>query len=599
VSSKPSIFADPGAALRQARALLASDPAAAVKQARQLLKAEPRNPALLRIIGAGLRKLGKDEEAEKAELEAIAASTQSPGHREAARALAAGDNTRANAIVKRLLAEDDSDVVALVMLGLQASASKEWETADTLLRKAVALAPADPSARMALAEHYQKSKRSADALEVIERMPADAAGTVPALSLRAAILKELGCLDEELEILDRLKTLDPKPGKYQLRIGHALRTLGQGKDAAAAYRELLKVNPREGTAWWSLANLKTAAFSDDDIAVMKSALDQAGAPLLNRIRLNFALGKAHEDRRQPEEAYRHYAEANRLRLTFAEYRPEAITQWVDGACTAFTSDFFTERDGAGCPARDPIFIIGMQRSGSTLVEQIVASHSQIEGTAELTELPNIGRELGESASHKNLRFGSYVASLGTDGLRSLGETYLQRTRVHRRTDRPLFADKMPNNWMYVGLIRAILPNAKIVDVRRHPLACGFSNWKQLYGRGLEHSYSMEHMAGFYAAYVRLMRHFDSVQPGKIHRVIYERLVEDFEAEVGRLLDYLEVPFDKACLDFHATERSVRTISAGQVRRPINREGLKQWRDYERWLDPMKQALGTTLEDWDA
>jgi hypothetical protein len=240
----------------------------------------------------------------------------------------------------------------------------------------------------------------------------------------------------------------------------------------------------------------------------------------------------------------------------------------------------------------------MQRSGSTLVEQILDSHPAIEGTAELSELPIIVREQGEIAHRRGIGLNEHLRRMSQDGLRALGEDYIARTRTYRLTDKLFFTDKMPVNWLYVGVIRLMLPNARIVDVRRHPLACCFSNWKQLYGKGLEHTYSMDHMGRYYSDYVRLLRVMDRVQPGKIHRVIYERLVDDFEGEVRRLLDYLDLPFDDACLNFHFNERSVRTISAEQVRRPINREGIEQWRPYEQWLDPLKQSLGTALEDWD-
>ena len=240
----------------------------------------------------------------------------------------------------------------------------------------------------------------------------------------------------------------------------------------------------------------------------------------------------------------------------------------------------------------------MQRSGSTLVEQILDSHPQIEGTAELTDFPTIVREQGELAHRRGISFTEHLRRMSPDEMRALGQDYLDRSRVYRQTDKPFFTDKMPANWMYVGVIRLVLPNAKIVDVRRHPLACCFANWKQLYGRGLEHTYSMENMGRYYADYVRLMRLMDEVQPGKIHRVIYERVVDDLEGEVRRLLAYLDLPFDEACLNFHSNERSVRTISAEQVRQPINREGLDQWRPYEQWLGPLKEALGPALEDWD-
>jgi tetratricopeptide (TPR) repeat protein len=578
--------------------LLASDPKASVSQTRQLLKAAPADPSLLRLLGAGLRKLGKAEAAQQAEQEAITASLRSPGHRQAAKAVAAGDTARANAILKRLLAEDDTDVVALVMLGLQSSLAKETDTADALLGRAVSLAPADPAARLALAEHFHRSRRAAKALEQLEQLTGEEAQSVTSLSLRAHVLRDLGLIDQEVEILKRLQEAEGGD-RYQIRLGHALRTLGRADEAAAAYRRVLANRPEEGTAWWSLANLKTTKFSDHDIATMQRSVDLQRLPAINRIRLNFALGRAFEDRSDPEAAFRHYAEGNRFRQSTATYKPEKTSAWVKRSIALYTPQFYAERKGVGCRARDPIFIIGLQRSGSTLVEQILASHPQVEGTAELRDLPNLIRETAGVAARRNLSLGEYLTKLDAGKWKDLGQAYLDATRVHRKQGRPLFTDKLPNNWQYAPLIPLILPNAKVVDVRRHPLACGFSNWKQLYGSGLEHSYSMEWMGRYYADYVRLMRHVDQVRPGAVHRVIYERLVDDVEGEARRLLDYLGIGFDDAVLDFHRTDRLVRTISAGQVRQPMNRKGVEQWKQYEQWLGPLKQALGPVLEDWEA
>ena len=595
---KPSIIADPNAALRQARQLLASDPAAAGRQARKLLETYPEDPTLLRLLGAALRKSGKAAQAAKAEKEAIHASTRSPAHREAARAIAAGDKKRAGVILEALVARDETDVVALVMLGLQLSADDEFELAEALLRKAVDSAPADPSARIALAEHLHRAKRGPEALDQLDKVGQGSRQSPQWLSLRASILRDLGRQDEEVAILQKLAETEPRAENYLIRLGHAYRTLGRNADAVAAYRQVLAKVPFEGTSWWSLANLRTVQFSDEDIATMERGLAAHQGQGVNRIRLHFALGKAFDDRRDTERAFHHYAQGNQLRNAIATYKPDKIQSWVEQAEANYDSAFFSERASFGCPSPDPIFIVGMQRSGSTLVEQILDSHPNIEGTAELTDLPTIVREQGEVAHRRGISFTEHLRRMSPEELRALGEDYLNRARVYRLTDKPFFTDKMPANWIYAGVIRLILPNAKIVDVRRHPLACCFANWKQLYGRGLEHTYSMENMGRYYADYVRLMRLMDRVQPGKIHRVIYERMVDDVEGEVRRLLDYLGLPFAEACLNFHSNERSVRTISASQVRRPINREGLDQWRPYEQWLGPLKDALGTALEDWD-
>ena len=594
---KPSIIADPKAALKQARSLLAVSPAAAVKQARQMLDAHSQDPAVLRVIAAALRKLGEGDEAAELEKRAIQASIQNPAHRDAARAVAAGDTKRANKLLEAILAEDSTDVVALVMLGSQLSLNGEYETAEPLLRRAIEGAPDDVPARMALVEHLHRARRGADALKEIETLDPDVQRTALARSLRAHILRDLGRQEEEVEILAQLAATEPRPESYNIRMGHALRNLGRVEQAVEAYRQVLETSPFEGSSWWSLANLKTVKFSDDDIATMERGIAVPKALPLNVIRLHFALGKALDDRGAAERAFHYYNEGNRLRDRLSTYARDYITRWVDHCEATYTPQFFSERADAGFPAPDPIFVIGMQRSGSTLIEQILDSHPLIEGTAELTELPTIIREQGEIANRRGISFNEHLRRMTPVDLHALGQDYLRRSRTYRLTDKPFFTDKMPTNWLYAGIIRLILPDAKIVDVRRNPLDCCFANWKQLYGKGLEHTYSMEGMGRYYADYVRLLRLMERVQPGKIHRVIYERVVDDLEGEVRHLLDYLGLPFDEACLDFHSNERSVRTISAEQVRRPINRRGLDRWKPYEKWLGPLKDALGPALEDW--
>ena len=598
MDSKASIIVDPEAAFGQARQLLGTDPAAATRLARQLLKAKPGDAALLRLAAAGLRKVGDADEASKLEKLAIQASIRSPMHRQAARALANGAKHEAMPILEALVARDESDVVALVMLGQQLSKDAKYNQAEPLLRRATEAAPSDHAARLALAEHLHRCRRPAEALAQLDQLDPKRESAA-SQSLRAHVLRDLGRQVEEAAILEELATSADRPESFRLRLGHAYRTLGRTGDAIAAYRGVLDASPHEGAAWWSLANLKTAKFSDGDIAVMEQGAARSDTTAANRLQLQFALGKAFEDCGETERAFRHYEQGNRLRQQLADYRPETINQWVDRSIDLLTPAFFAERADGGSQSHDPIFIVGMQRSGSTLVEQILDSHPDVEGTAELRDLPAVVRERGDAAERMGISFGEHLSRLTGTQLREIGDEYLQRTRIHRKTDKPFFIDKLPTNWMYAGIIRLVLPRARIIDVRRHPLGCCFSNWKQLYGKGLEHSYSMEHMGRYYADYVRLLRHVDVVQPGTIHRVIYERLVDDVEAQVRRLLDYLGLPFNEACLEFHSNTRSVRTISAGQVRQPINRRGVDQWKPYEQWLGPLKQALGPVLEDWEA
>jgi len=562
------------------------------------LASHPDNPAALRLLGAALARLGKPTDAAAAVSRALEAATRDPAHRTAAQALQSGDHRRAQVLLRGLLAEDDSDVLALTMLGILATNAGDFEVAEPLLRRAVEVAPDLPTTRMALAEFLHRTKRSALALAEIDSIAPTVAEAEAVQSLLAETLGGLGRLEEELAILKRLSaSVAPDVIRYGLRIGHALRSLGREAEAVAAYRAITVAYPGEGTSWWSLANLKTVSFSDADIAAMEAGLAMPNMAIQNRIRLNFALGKAFEDRGEAEHAFHHYADGNQLRASISDYDPLEISEWLDTNFALFTPDFFAARAGQGALDPDPIFIIGMQRSGSTLVEQILASHPAVEGTAELSDIPNLVRHLGETAARGGGRFERYLPTLAADQLRALGKSYLDTSRIHRTTDRPFFTDKMPNNWMHLGLIRTILPNARIIDVRRDPLSCCFSNWKQLYARGLDHSNKLETMGLYYADYVRLMRHFDGVQPGMVHRIIYEDLIDDLEGEVRRLLDHLGLPFDAACLNFHQNKRAVRTISAGQVRKAINRDGLEQWRPFEQWLGPLKESLGDSLDHW--
>jgi hypothetical protein len=337
------------------------------------------------------------------------------------------------------------------------------------------------------------------------------------------------------------------------------------------------------------------AFSADDLAAMEGALEDDALDAEDALHLHFALGRAHEDRGADEAAWTHYAAGNAQRSAELGHDPDRVTSLVDRSIALLDAPFFAVRSGQGDPAPDPIFILGMPRAGSTLVEQILASHPLVEGTMELPDLTSIVRTLG----HGNRNYPDVLANLGPDRLAELGQDYIERTRVHRHTDRPFFIDKMPNNWAYAGFIRLILPNAKIIDARRHPLACGFSNFKQHFARGQAFSYDLDHFGRYYADYVRLMAHLDRVQPGAVHRVIHERLVEDPETEVRNMLAALGLEFEPACLLFHENKRAVRTASSEQVRRPMSREGLDQYKRFEQHLGPLKAALGTALTQWSA
>jgi tetratricopeptide (TPR) repeat protein len=530
--------------------------------------------------------------------ETLAASVRDPRLMEAGLALVDGRLAAAERLLRPHLKEKPTDIAAIRMMAELAGRLGRYADAETLLRRALDLAPGFTAARANLATVLYRQNRPADAIAILDALLDEQPENPSHQNLKAAALGRIGGFEEAIriyrQVLDRL----PGQAKVWMSYGHVLKTVGRLDEGVAAYRRAIGLAPALGEAWWSLANLKTVRLGAADIEAMNAALV---APELSRedlFHLHFALGKAHDDAGDPERAFRHYAEGNRLRRELIGYDADDTSRGVDRSIALFTPAFLAEHDGWGCPAPDPIFILGMPRAGSTLVEQILASHSQVEGTMELPDIPALVKRLaGRSRRSEESAYPGTLATLRPEEVRALGEEYLERARIHRRTDKPFFIDKMPNNWAHIGLIRLILPEARIVDARRHPLDCCFSNFRQHYARGQGFSYSLADMGHYYADYVRLTAHFDRLLPGRIHRIVHERLVEEPEAQIRALLDALGLPFDAACLRSHENKRAVRTASSEQVRRPINREGMGQWRAYERWLGPLKDALGPVLESY--
>ncbi|HXY95388.1 MAG TPA: sulfotransferase [Steroidobacteraceae bacterium] len=385
-----------------------------------------------------------------------------------------------------------------------------------------------------------------------------------------------------------------QPADLHLSIAHSLKTLGRSTEAIAGYRAAAAARADFGDAYWSLANLKTYRFAGPEVAAMRAAVDRAATSPVDRYHLCFALGKALEDCGEYAESFRFYERGNALRRAESRYQPEVHEQNTRAQIDVCTPQLFARQAGAGAAAPDPIFIVGLPRSGSTLIEQILASHSQVEGTHELAEVPRIVTELGgRGAEAGEARYPAVLAAMSSADFRRLGEKYLSDTRVYR-TGKPRFIDKMPNNFRHVGLIHLMLPNAVIIDARREPMACCFGNFKQLFARGQEFAYGIEDIARYYRTYLELMRHWDRALPRRVLRVQHEELVDDLEGSVRRMLGHCGLEFESACVEFYRTERSVRTASSEQVRQPIYREGLDQWRHYEPWLGALRAALGDAL-----
>lgn len=565
---------------------------------RRTVELAPADPEAWRLRADLLRERGEEDEAQAAQAQALRHATRDPRLMAAGEALVAQRLPDAERLLRQQLRQSPTDVAAIRMLAEVAARLGRLQDAANLLARCLELAPAFQAARQNYAMVLHRANHPEAALAQVEQLLARDARDPAARNLKAVLLCRLGDYAPAIAIYDALLRDFPAHARIWLSLGHALKTAGQRDRAIEAYRRSLALEPGFGEACWSLANLKTFRFAPGDREAMLAQLARTDLDPEQRAQFHFALGKLHEDADEPGEAFRHYAEGNALRRAGIPYRADDATARVRRSVALFTPDFLRERAGAGCPADDPIFVVGLPRSGSTLVEQILSSHPQVEGTMELPEVIAITHELrkqGAAAGAAN--YHEVLAALPPARLRELGQAYLDRTRVQRKTGAPRFIDKMPNNFFHVGLIHLMLPNARIVDARRHPMACGFSGFKQYFARGQNFSYGLDDLGRYYRDYLALMAHFDTVLPGRVHRVVYERMVDDTEGEVRRLLAYCGLPWDDACLRFFENDRPVRTASSEQVRQPIYRQGLDQWRAFEPWLGPLRDALGSALHTY--
>ncbi len=549
-----------------------------------------------RALADELLRAGDEEAAGKAYANHVTAATKDPDLLAAGQALNDGRLAIAERQLKQYLLRAPTDVAAIRMLAELAARIGRYVDSENLLERCLELAPDFDAARHNLAIVALRQGRAEKSIAEAERLLSRNSKDPGYRTLYCAALSRIGDYDKALPHYRSLLADHPRQSKTWLSFGHALKTVGKQTESINAYRKSIELQPSLGEAYWSLANLKTVRFSDDDIREMRAQLERDDLNDDDRLHLHFALGKALEDIGEYEPSFFHYEKGNALRAGQTRYDETELANRHDRIEKSFTGELFRARRGKGCAARDPIFILGMPRAGSTLIEQILSSHSMIEGTMELPDIISMTKRLAASGGgDEESRYPASLATMSDAELRALGEEFLERTRSQRRTDKPLFIDKMPNNFPHVGFISLILPNAKIIDARRHPMACCFSNFKQHFAKGQNFSYGQERIARYYRDYVFLMKHFDAVAPGLVHRVIHEKLVEGLEGEVRALLDFIGVPFEEACLRFYETDRAVRTASSEQVRKPIFTEGLDYWRHYEPWLGPMKAALGDVLE----
>ena len=470
-----------------------------------------------------------------------------------------------------------------------------YDDAEFLLESCVEFAPDNVPARIDYVNILIRKTRFEKAHEQAQLLLARQPDNPGFKSTLAGTLVGLGRFDEGIELFNEVLANHPQRADLHVQVGHARKTVGRLDEAIRSYREACTRRADYGDAYWSLANTKTYQFTDAEIDRIRRHAEAPGVSRNDRIHLCFAGGKALEDRKEYAQAFACYEQGNALKLRQTGYRVEKMERRVQAQIKTCTGELFTRRQGVGSDCRDPIFIVGLPRSGSTLLEQILASHSRVDGTMELHNVLALAQKLRGREAEQNSRYPAILHELDANYFRRFGEQYIEQTRIYRG-GAPRFIDKMPNNFLHIGLLRLILPNAKVIDARRDPMACCFSCYKQLFGEGQEFTYGLREVGRYYRAYVRLMEHWDQVLPGFVLRVMHEDVVDGLETQVRRILDFCDLPFEEACLNFHKTERNVRTPSSEQVRQPIYRSGLEQWRNFKPWLVPLQEALGPALTD---
>ena len=496
---------------------------------------------------------------------------------------------RAEELCRAYLQRHKRDVEGMRLLAEIGSRFGVLDEAQFLLETAIALEPENRQLRLDLIQVLRQRQRFAEAREQAEWLHERDPESPLFQSHLAIESMQTGDFDRAFSLFDRvLAKLPGDPATLTSR-GHALKTTGASDDAIASYRAAVAAKPDHGDAWYALANLKTYRFTDEEVAAMRQQAERPDLAFMDRVHLSFALGKALEDRGEYEDSFRHYEEGNALKRRQTRYDADRMSDELAQQRRVCTPDLFAQHSDAGFAARDPIFILGLPRAGSTLLEQILASHSQVDGTMELPDILALAHRLrGRKAGAS--RYPEILDELSDEQLTQFGEAYIENTRIHRGRA-PFFIDKMPNNFRHIGLIHLILPNATIIDARRDPLDCCFSGFKQLFAEGQEFTYGLTEVGRYYSDYVQLMDHWDDVLPGRVLRVRHEDVLDDLEGQVRRMLDHIGLPFEPACLDFHRTQRAVKTASSEQVRRPINRSGQGAWKPYEPWLGDLKAALG--------
>ena len=551
----------------------------------------PSLPASWNALQALFRMTGQSVDADHAADQVAKLASLPPEIATAFSMFADGEIYDAERVVRQYLLTHGDHVEGMRLLAKIGVELDVLDDAEVLLDSLLVLAPNHDVARYEYAIVLLKRHKHVRAREEMEKLLKTDPGNRMYRTTHATVCTGFGDYDKALPLYREILAESPQDAELHLSIAHALKTLGQTQDAVESYRAAAAARPYFGEAYWSLANLKTYRFTDAELDRMRA--DEAAPEIrpADRYHLCFALGKALEDRGEYAESFIYYERGNALKKTECRYKPEPLERNARLQAAVCNREFFATRRGFGSESKAPIFIVGLPRSGSTLIEQILASHSLVEGTMELADIPRLVQELqGRETTNSDPRYPGVLAKLGAEDFKRFGERYLGDTSVYR-TGKVHFIDKMPNNFRHLGLIHLMLPNAKIIDARREPMACCFSNLKQLFASGQQFTYSIDDISRYYRMYVDLMAHWEAALPGKILRVQHEDIVDDLESNVRRILDFCGLEFEPSCIEFHKTKRTIHTASSEQVRQPLNREGVDQWRHYESWLGPLKIALG--------
>ena len=511
---------------------------------------------------------------------------------EAAKLIAEEKLKKAEPILRDYLKQDPMDVNAMKLLADIGIKFRAYKDAGYLLTRALDLSPEFDQARLSYANLLYKRQLPFEALGQINLLLKNEPNNIQYLTLKAVNLALANQHDEALVIFEIIiKDNKVKNNQLHLSYGHTLRAVGRIDEAIESYKNAIATKNGYGEAYWSLANLKIFDFNQNDMSKIKSLLNNKDCKIDDYYHLLFALGKAEEDKDNFESSMAAYVKGNNIKSKQVPWDSKVFSIECDELINFFNEDLIKKYEGVGDKNSDPIFVVGLPRSGSTLIEQILSSHTLVEGTTELQNIIALSRKIAnkKNANSKS-EYPLEIANMKKSEFKKMGSAYIKNTLDQRVTDKPYFIDKMPNNFIHIGLIHLILPNAKIIDARRNPMDCCFSCYKQLFGSGQGFTYSQNRIGNYYFDYLKIMKHWDKVLPNKVHRVVYEDMVENTEFEIKKLLDYCELDFEESCINFYKTKRTIRTPSSEQVRQPIYKKGVGQWEYFDKWLDPLKEAL---------